>query len=389
MRSIRRTFVLAVGLLLLITQAAHAQSVYWVETNHAAPEAHRASADGTGLATFALDAATLPEGLAFHEGQDKVYWVESAWTGARILRANPDWSGAEVLVGGGSAFRGLALDEAGGKMYWTSSNLAEGARIRRANLDGSNVQVLVELGTSGSNPRGIALDVAAGKMYWADLGLEQIGRANLDGSSPETVASVAAPWGVAVDPPAGQIYWSNFRLGNISRMPVGGGAGTKVRSGLDDPTYLAIDVPGAMMYWIEAGAAGQKLRRSDLLVGGGTQDLLTVATYGGLAFSPQPLVDAPAAAPVTEFALGPVTPNPAAGAARIQFALPHAARVRLVALDVRGREVATILDRELTAGAHHATWSGRTAEGRAAAGIYFLRFEAPGVVHVRKCVLLP
>jgi hypothetical protein len=69
--------------------------------------------------------------------------------------------------------------------------------------------------------------------------------------------------------------------------------------------------------------------------------------------------------------------------------LPSVAHVRLVAIDVRGREVATILDRELPAGAHHATWSGRTAQGRAAAGIYFLRFEASGAVHVRKCVLLP
>jgi hypothetical protein len=388
MRSIRRTLVLA-ALLLVVAQAAHAQSVFWVETNYAAPEAHRALADGNGLATFVLGPATLPEGLAFHEGQDKVYWVEAAWTGARILRAHPDWTGVQVLVGGGSAFRGLALDETGGKMYWTSSNLSEGAKIRRANLDGSGVQVLVDLGTAGSNPRGIALDVAGGKMYWADLGLEQIRRANLDGSSPETVASVVAPWGIAIDPSAAQLYWSNPRLGNITRMPLAGGPGTKVRSGLDYPTYLTLDVPGGMMYWIEAGAGGQKLRRSNLVVGGSTQDLLAVSTYGGLAFSPQPLVDVPVAAPVTEFALGPVMPNPAAGATRIEFALPRAARVRLVAVDVRGRQVATILDQDLPAGAHHATWSGRAGESRAAAGIYFLRFEAPGIERVRKVVLLP
>jgi DNA-binding beta-propeller fold protein YncE len=67
---------------------------------------------------------------------------------------------------------------------------------------GGPATTIVTLG-AGSNPRGIAVDHAGGQIYWADLGLNQIWRANLDGSSPTAMASLPAgsgPWGIAVDP---------------------------------------------------------------------------------------------------------------------------------------------------------------------------------------------
>src|SRR5262249_29873888 len=161
-------------------------------------------------------------GVAFDEVHHKIYWVEAAFSGARILRADVNYTGVEVLVSGGSAFRGIALDVAGGKMYWTSSNLVDGAKIRRANLHGSSAEVLVDLGTTGSNPRGIALDLTAGKMYWADLGQNMVRRANLDGSIVQDFAAVASPYGIAVDPVAGYLYWTNYFQGNIVQTPLTG-----------------------------------------------------------------------------------------------------------------------------------------------------------------------
>jgi hypothetical protein len=374
-------------LLCALALPARAQSLYWSETNFPGPLGRTAASNGAAATEVALQAASLPEGVAFDELHRRIYWVESRYVGARILSASPDWSGVQVVVSGGSSFRGIAVDAAGGKLYWTSSNLVEGAKIRRANLDGSGVQVLADLGTAGANPRGIALDPAGGKMYWADLGLGQVQRANLDGSAPETIATNASPFGVAVDPAAGRVYWSNLFQGNVTYCALAGGTPVKWKVGLRNPTAIALDVPGAMLYWQEAGATGQKLRRATTTVNNPPITILpvTLATYGGLAFSPNAIVDAQERGRVTEFALGRPTPSPSAGPTRFEFALPRAAHVRLRAFDVRGREVATLADGDYPAGRHAATWD----RANAAAGVYFLRFEAPGVALTQRCVLLP
>jgi len=379
-------FLCTAAICLLLASGAHAQTLYWDETNFAAPHLRITDTNGGIDALFPLDPTTLPEGLAFDEVHHKIYWVEAALAGARILRADPNYTNVEVLVSGGSAFRGIALDVAGGKMYWTSSNLTEGGRIRRANLDGSNVQVLVDLGTTGSNPRGIALDLVAGKMYWADPGLNMIQSANLDGSSIGLVQAIAIPYGIAVDPAAGYLYWTNYFQGNIAREPIVGGPVIKLKIGLGNPTYLAIDSAGGRMFWLEAGAAGQKLRRSSLAQGGTIDDLpVTVNTYGGIAFSSQSLVDVPASEPVTQFALSPIAPNPVTENAQVEFALPHPAHVLLRAFDVRGREVARLIDGLRPAGRQNIAWPGARALDP---GIYFLRLESPGVNLVRRFVLL-
>jgi hypothetical protein len=85
------------------------------------------------------------------------------------------------------------------------------------------------------------------------------------------------------------------------------------------------------------------------------------------------------------FALPAPSPNPsAAGAERIVFALPREARVRLTIHDVRGRTVAKLADGVLPAGRQVRTWDS-TGVG---AGVYFVRFEAPGFRADRRLVVV-
>lgn len=82
-------------------------------------------------------------------------------------------------------------------------------------------------------------------------------------------------------------------------------------------------------------------------------------------------------------------PNPFNPATRLAFELPAAGRARLSVYDVRGREVARLIDERLGAGAHAATWRGVDDAGRdVAAGLYLVLLEAGGERVSKKAVLL-
>ena len=68
--------------------------------------------------------------------------------------------------------------------------------------------------------------------------------------------------------------------------------------------------------------------------------------------------------------------------------LRDADRVRLSVHDVRGRLVRSLSDQQLAAGRHEIRWDGRDAAGaRVAAGVYFFRLRAAGLVYSRPVVL--
>ncbi len=79
-----------------------------------------------------------------------------------------------------------------------------------------------------------------------------------------------------------------------------------------------------------------------------------------------------------------VSPNPFNPMTEVFFRVPVDGRVRLTVYDVKGRSVATLVDADMSAGAHAVTWSA----GQTAGGVYFARLEAPGVVETSKLILL-
>ena len=92
---------------------------------------------------------------------------------------------------------------------------------------------------------------------------------------------------------------------------------------------------------------------------------------------------------IASLQLAPSFPNPAQNSARIGFVLPRADRVSLRLFDVMGRQVATLVDGSLPAGAHSVVWSGEFGGGRPApAGTYFYRLETPEGALSRRLVLL-
>jgi hypothetical protein len=85
-----------------------------------------------------------------------------------------------------------------------------------------------------------------------------------------------------------------------------------------------------------------------------------------------------------EFGLASVAPNPAVAGARIGYALPHEAHVRLAISDLQGRTLAVLVDGVQPAGRYSARWDGAGPRGAVAAGVYFVRFEAGGKVATQR-----
>jgi hypothetical protein len=88
-------------------------------------------------------------------------------------------------------------------------------------------------------------------------------------------------------------------------------------------------------------------------------------------------------------ALRTVFPNPFHERVSVSFSLARDENVRVRVFDVHGRLVRDLNDRVVPAGSHVIAWDGRGGSGlRAAAGIYFVRFEAGDATIVKKLVRL-
>lgn len=385
-----RTLLLLVALALFAGPAA-AQSLYWLDTNYGAPTLNKSDANGLGVVTLPLGSGTLPEGLAV-AATGKLYWTEGAWTGARLNRVAPTLASASItpIVTGGSALRGIAVDDVAQMVYWTSSNLITGSSIWRAGLDGSGAATIVTL-PIGANPRGIAVDHTSGKIYWADFDLDVIFRANLDGTASlpwMTVPAGSGAYGVAVDPVAGLVYWTEYNNGRVQRATTAGGGLITLVPALSNPTYLALDVAGARMYWTEGGAITHRIGRATTSGGGVITLPPVINTYGGIAYIANGTTSTPGAELPTAFALDRLWPSPSRdGMVHVEFSIPREASGRLSVLDLQGREIAVLADGVLSPGRQERLWNARAHT--APPGIYFVRLAVDRRVWTRRIALIP
>jgi hypothetical protein len=71
-------------------------------------------------------------------------------------------------------------------------------------------------------------------------------------------------------------------------------------------------------------------------------------------------------------------PNPALASTKLDYGLARGGHVILAVVDVRGRAVTELVNRDLPAGLHHAIWDGRDGAGRRVApGIYWASLTGP------------
>jgi Low-density lipoprotein receptor repeat class B len=208
----------------------------------------------------------------------RVYFIDAS--GGRLLSINSDGSDLKVLVTGRHRIPdGIVVDKEAGHIYWTEMGVpsAEDGSIERADIDGGNHITIVPNGKTFT-PKQLQLDKRNGKLYWCDREGMRVMRANLDGSSIETLVQTGRGeadradvprWcvGIAIDVEAGKLYWTqkgpdNAGLGRIFR------AGLEIPKGesyssrrdiellfdkLPEPIDLDLDLEHRVLYWTDRG----------------------------------------------------------------------------------------------------------------------------------------
>lgn len=82
-------------------------------------------------------------------------------------------------------------------------------------------------------------------------------------------------------------------------------------------------------------------------------------------------------------------PNPFGVETTLSYSLPTAARTSARVYSASGRLIRTLVDSDMPAGVHRASWDGRDSEGTAvSSGVYFLRFAGAGMSKTQRLMLL-
>jgi hypothetical protein len=198
----------------------------------------------------------------------------------RVVSLNSDGSDRKVIVTGCRLPDGIVVDVAAGHLYWTNMGVpkANDGSIERADLDGRNRKTIIPEGGTFT-PKQLQLEKTSRKLYWCDREGMRVMRANLDGSSVETLVDAsrgdprpgpdATKWcvGVAIDVDGGNVYWTqkgadNAGQGRLFRagieIPRGQTAANLadielLYDGLPEPIDLELDLNNRVMYWTDRG----------------------------------------------------------------------------------------------------------------------------------------
>ncbi|UCF42388.1 MAG: DUF5011 domain-containing protein [Planctomycetota bacterium] len=267
-----------------VVSADYVNRVYWTKFAPSDDGVLRANADGSGIEQIVSVAFNSLDGLAIDPVENKLY----IGTSYHLLRCNLDGSGLETVISGGNAFDFfcLEIDTANRKIYW--SDWIQGGptpRMRRADLDGTSIETVFE----GTISYGKAIDAAAGKLYWV---AGSIYKSDLDGSNRVTVLANTFGrghlHGLALDIQSNKMYFTTWEGGGIWRANMDG---TDVEHLSDDKTTaIAVDSDGGKLYWTSWAYGADEIKRANL-DGSGEEVVCLMGGSGNaiaLEFIPEP-----------------------------------------------------------------------------------------------------
>ena len=224
--------------------------------------------DGVGQRPVATYSG-LPSlrGIAWHRASGRIYFLDNA---AKLIRAIlPDGNGEQPITTVNAQLLGsdLEIDDAAGKVYWSEHNAGTTGNgfIRRANLDGSSVETVVTTGAGMAvAPYFFYVDAPAGYIYWGVLegatsnASTMFRRATINGVH-DPAFSITSPTrtrDIAIDGTSATAYWCDRQTGQILRRALDGTAHEAVLAGglvLNAPHGIALDLEARKIYWADTG----------------------------------------------------------------------------------------------------------------------------------------
>ena len=189
-------------------------------------------------------------------------WIQGSfvyWSSRNsVLRANLDGTGSyTTLITSGGRLGGVATD--GQYLYWTDRT---NGYIGRANLDGSSPNNTFINTSIGGPSNAYALFISSSFIYWADYGYGKIGRANIDGTNPNNsfiITPSSSPTGIWVA--NDKIYWADWRTCRIGRSEIDSSGVNEnfiQDSNCRHPFHIVLD--SNYIYWTDQTSNGSIFR---------------------------------------------------------------------------------------------------------------------------------
>uniref|UniRef100_A0A8C2MKS1 Low density lipoprotein receptor-related protein 4 n=1 Tax=Cricetulus griseus TaxID=10029 RepID=A0A8C2MKS1_CRIGR len=169
----------------------------------------------------------------------------------RISLDTDDHTDVHVPVPGLNNVISLDYDSVDGKVYYTDVFLDV---IRRADLNGSSMETVIGHGLKTTD--GLAVDWVARNLYWTDTGRNTIEASRLDGSCRKVLInnSLDEPRAIAVFPRKGYLFWTDWgHIAKIERANLDGSERkVLINTDLGWPNGLTLDYDIRRIYWVDA-----------------------------------------------------------------------------------------------------------------------------------------
>jgi hypothetical protein len=154
------------------------------------------------------------------------------------------WAMLAPLLAAGAA----AVSAAPADAYVYFNNNPGSPTIARANNDGTAVNPrFVALPLTGGTNASVGIGIDSSHLYWATQANNQIGRANLDGTSPNGTfvnGGTYDAYQIAVND--SKLFWATFDGESVNSAPLSGGTGTSVLPGARS---VGLVIDATHIYW--------------------------------------------------------------------------------------------------------------------------------------------